>query len=155
MDRAAVGLLGLDGFSVNANCSDLASFGERGGVGGGPPALVPAGVMDGRARELPSPWETRLKGADRRLSFTFAVGTNGGTWPLELHLFEHLAHFGSAVSFSSKSLPPPSPHPEKHCAECPFVCKQLCKVVAPHLFQAPLHDETDLPFIWRAFFFVP
>lgn len=154
MDRAAAGLLGLDGFSVNANCSDLRSFGE-GGAGGVPPALVPAGVMDGRARELPSPRETRLKGADRRLSFTFAVGTNGGTWPLELHLFEHLAHFGSAVSFSSKSLPPASPHPEQQCAECPFVCEQLCKVAAPHLFQAPLRDESDLPFIWRAIFFVP
>lgn len=59
--------------------------------------LVPAEVMDGR--ESSESWETSLRGADRRLSFAFfAVGTNGGTWPLKLHLFEHLAHCGSAVS---------------------------------------------------------
>lgn len=49
-------------------------------------------------RESSESWETSLRGADRRLSFTFAIGTKGGTWPLELHLFEHLAHFDSAVS---------------------------------------------------------
>lgn len=58
--------------------------------------LVPAEVMDGS--ESSESWETSLKGVDRRLSFTFAIGTNGGTWPLKRHLFKHLAHCGSAVS---------------------------------------------------------
>lgn len=68
--------------------------------------LVPAEVMDGSARESSESWETSLRGADRRLSFSFATGTNAGTWPLELHLFQHLAPFGSAVS----SLANPSQH---------------------------------------------
>lgn len=66
--------------------------------------LVPAEVMDGR--ESSESCETSLRGADRRLSYVFAIGTNGGTWPLKLHLFEHLAHCGSAVS----SLANPSPN---------------------------------------------
>lgn len=64
--------------------------------------LVPAEVMDGR--ESAESWETSLRGADRRLSFAFAVETNGGTWPLKLHLLEHLVHCGSAVSSLAKIL---------------------------------------------------
>lgn len=66
--------------------------------------LVPAEVMDGR--ESSESWETSLREADRRLSFAFATGTDGGTWPLKLHLIEHLAHCASAVS----SLVNPSPN---------------------------------------------
>lgn len=60
--------------------------------------LVPAEVMDGR--ESSESWET-MRRTDRRLSFAFAIETNGGTWPPKLHLFEHLAHCGSAVSSSA------------------------------------------------------
>lgn len=85
-------------WSVNANCSDPRSFGES-----------PFGPCwgDGWETESSGSWETSLRGADRRLSFCFfATGTNGGTWPLKLHLFEHLAHCGSAVS--SLANPPPN-----------------------------------------------
>lgn len=58
--------------------------------------LVPAEVMDGR--ESSQSWESRLRGTDGRLSSAFAIGTDGGTWPLKLHLTEHLAHCASAVS---------------------------------------------------------
>jgi len=58
--------------------------------------LVPAEVMDGCERC--ESWETSLRGVDRRLSFAFALATNGGTWPLKLHLAQHLAHCGSAVN---------------------------------------------------------
>lgn len=85
--------------------------------------LVPAEVMDGRERS--ESWETSLRGADRRLSFAFAVGTNGGTWPLKLHLSEHLAHCGSAVS----SLANPS---QNTARDVFFVCYDSGNGVAPY-----------------------
>lgn len=71
------------------------------------PLLVPAEGDGWESSRAPKSWETRLKGADRRLGFTFAVGTNGGTWPLELHLFEHLAHFFARFLLSSSPANPP------------------------------------------------
>lgn len=83
--------------------------GREGVEGGreGPSSSGPCRGDGWESRRAPKSWETRLKGADRRLSFTFAVGTNGGTWPLELHLFEHLAHFFAGFLLSSSPANPP------------------------------------------------
>lgn len=61
-----------------------------------PPGSLPAEVMDGR--QSSESWESSLRGVDRRLSFTFAIRTNGGNWPLKRHHSKNLAHCGSAVS---------------------------------------------------------
>lgn len=134
MERVTLGLLGLDGLNVNANCSDPHSF--RGS---------PFGPCwgDGWERESSESRETSLRGADRRLSFTFAIGTNGGTWPLELHLFEYLAHVGSAVS----SLANPSQNTFFF-----FVCYD-CENYWPFIYFQELLSITVLPFVWQHILF--
>lgn len=92
--------------------------------------LVPAEVMDGW--EHSESWESSLRGADRRLSFAFARRTNGGTWPLKLHLTV-FSSLGLCCHLLSKSF-------SNHCMKCPckgyilFVCLlSLWKLNGPSL----------------------